>query len=137
MPKLRSYKRLITSDFEKEDQELIERIGGSINDSFNELYFTLNGRVELTNNIACTVRTVDITVDSNGIPVSRTTFTLNSTTPVIGCQVIMAANQTNTVVYPTGAPFISFTQLDQALLINHITGLQANNRYTLRIVAYN
>lgn len=137
MPKLKSYKRIITSDFKKEDQELVEQVGDSVNDAFNDVYFTLNGRVELTNNIACTVRLVEVTVGANGVPVNQTTFTLNNTQPVIGCQVIMAINQTNTASYPTGAPFISYTQLDQSLLINHITGLQPNQRYTLRIVAYN
>lgn len=137
MSKLKSYKRIITSDFEKEDQGMIEQLGGSVNDAFNELYFTMNGRVDLTNNLYCTVRLVDVIVDSNGTPTNRTTFSLNNTQPVIGCQVIMAINQTNSAVYPTGSPFLSYTQLDQVLLINNITGLQANQRYTLRIVAYN
>lgn len=137
MSKLSTYKRIITSDFEKEDQKMIEQLGRPVNDAFNQIYYTLNGRVDLTNNIFCTVRTVDVVVDASGIPVSRTTITLNNTQPVIGCQVLMAMNQVNSNTYPTGAPFISFTQLDQALLINHITGLQANQRYTLRIVAYN
>jgi hypothetical protein len=137
MSKLPNYKRIITSDFEKEDQEMIEQLGRSVNDAFNQVYFTLNGRVDLTNNLFCTVRVVDVVVDSNGIPVSRTTVSLNNTQPVIGCIVLQATNQTNTAIYPSGAPFVSFTQLDQALLINHITGLQPNNRYTLRIVAFN
>lgn len=137
MAKLPNYKRIITSDFEKENQKMIEQLGRVINDGFNQVYFTLNGRVDLRNNVFCTVRDVDVTLDSNGIPVSRTTFNLNSTQSVIGCQVISAVNQTNSAVYPTGAPFISFTQLDGAILINHITGLQANNRYSLRVVAYN
>jgi hypothetical protein len=137
MPKLKSYKRIITSDYEKDSQPLVEQLGDTLNDAFNDIYFTLNGRVELSNNIACTVRFVDVTVDANGIPTSRTTFSVNNTLPVIGCQVIQALNQTNSAVYPTGAPFISYTQIDQALLINHITGLQPNMRYTLRIVAYN
>jgi bacillopeptidase F (M6 metalloprotease family) len=137
MPRLKSYKRIITSDYKAEDREMIEQLAGSVNDAFNDVYFILNGRVELTNNLYCTVRLVDVTVDANGIPTSRTTITLNNTQPVIGCAVLSAANQTNSAVYPTGAPFISFTQIDQALLINHITGLQANNRYTIRIVAFN
>lgn len=135
--KLPNYKRIITSDFKQEDQEMIEQLGRNINDGFNQVYFTLNGRINLSDNIYCTVRTVDVTLDANGIPVSRTTFSLNNTQPVIGCQVLDAKNQTNSAVYPTGAPFISYTQLDQALLINHITGLQPGQRYTLRIVAYN
>lgn len=137
MSKLKSFKRLITSDYPKEDQQIVEQLGISINDGFNEVYYTLNGRIDLTNNVYCSVRTLDVTVDENGNPTSRTTFGLNTTQLVIGCQVIMALNQTNSAIYPTGAPFISFTQLDQAILINNITGLQPNNRYSIRVVAYN
>lgn len=137
MSKLKSYRRIITKDYKKEDQELVETLADPINDSFNEIYYTLNGRVDLVNNLYCSVRVVDVIADANGIPVNRTTFSLNNTQPVIGCIVLQAINQTNTASYPTGAPFISFTQLDQAILINHITGLQPNQRYTLRIVAFN
>ena len=137
MSKPKSYKRLITSDFEEKDQELVEKLGLILNDSFNELYYALNGRIDLTNNIFCSVRVLDIIVDANGIPTSRTTFSLNSTAIVVGCQVLAADNQTNSATYPSGAPFINFTQIDQAILINHITGLQANQRYTIRVVAYN
>lgn len=137
MPKLKSYKRIITSDYEKDVQPVVEQLADTINDAFNDVYFTLNGRVDLRNNIFCSVKDVDVTVDANGFPVSRTTFGLDRQATVIGCQVISAINQTNSAIYPAGAPFISFTQLDQALLINHITGLQPNMRYTLRIVAYN
>lgn len=137
MPKLKSYKRIITSDYKDEDQQLVEQLGGSVNDGFNDVYFVLNGRVELSNNVYCSVRLVDVIVDANGIPTSRTTVSLNSTQAVIGCHVMMAINQTNSAVYPTGAPFISYTQVNQALLINHITGLQPDMRYTLRIVAFN
>lgn len=137
MSKLPNFKRIITTDYPKENQAMIEQLGRSVNDAFNQVYSTLNGRVDLLNNISCTVRTVDVTVDASGIPINQTTISLNSTQQVIGCQVIQALNQTNSNIYPSGAPFISFTQIDQALLLNHITGLQANNRYTLRIVAFN
>jgi hypothetical protein len=137
MPRLKSYKRIITSDYKKEDQEVVEQLGDTLNDAFGDIYYALNGRVELNTNISCSVRLVDVIVDSAGVPVSRILMGLNGILPVIGCQVIQAINQTNSNVYPTGAPFITYTQLDQAILINHITGLQANMRYTLRIVAYN
>lgn len=137
MAKLPSYKRIITSDYSEEDRPMIEQLGGSVNDAFNQVFFTLNGRVDLRNNLFCSVRDVDVTLDANGLPINRTTFGLNSTTQVIGCIVISAINQTNSAIYPTSAPFISFSQLDNSILINHITGLQAGMRYTLRIVAFN
>ena len=137
MAKLRSYRRIVTSDYEQEQQQLVEKLADPINDSFNEVYFTLNGRVDLTNNVFCTVRLVDVIVNASGVPVNRTSFGLNNTQPVIGCQVLQAINQTNSSIYPTGAPFITFTQSEQSIIINHVTGLQPNMRYTLRIVAYN
>lgn len=137
MSKLKSYRRIITSDYGKDVQPTIEKLGITLNDSFNEVYYTLNGRVDLTNNLFCSVRTLDITVDANGIPTTRTTFGLNSTSSVIGCTVLSAVNQVNSAVYPLGAPFISFTQVDQAILINHITGLQPETRYTITVVAFN
>ena len=66
--KLKSFRRIITQDFDKEYQKLIEQISSPINNAFNELYFTLNGRVSLQDNVYCTVKDLDITVDSNGNP---------------------------------------------------------------------
>jgi len=138
MPTLKSYKRIITSDYASEDKKLIEQLGGTVNDAFNDVYFVLNGKTDLRTNIACTVKDIDIIVDSNGNPVSRTVFTVkNPGTPVIGISIIFAQNQTNSVVYPVSHPFISFTPVEGGVLINNITGLQANQRYLIRLIAWN
>jgi len=136
MPKLSSYRRIITNDFKKEEKKLIEQLASPINDSFNELYFATNGRLSLRENVFCTVKDVDITVDAAGIPVSNVSFGLDRQGNILGCTVLSAINQTNTAVYPAGAPFISFVQNGNSIIVNHITGLQAGYRYTVRIVAY-
>lgn len=136
MPKLASYKRIVTNDFEKEDRKFVEKIAGPINDAFNELYFATNGRLSLTENLYCSVKILDVTVDSNGIPVNQTVFTVDKPTPVIGIQVIQAVNQENSGIYPTGQPFVSFSPITTGILINHVSGLQANQRYTLRLIAW-
>lgn len=138
MPTLKSYKRIITQDYDKEDEKLIEQLGGTVNDAFNDVYFVLNGKVDLKTNIACTVKDIEITVNSTGAPVNRTVFTVkNPATPVIGISVIFAQNLTNSAVYPTSQPFISFTPIESGILINNITGLQANQRYLIRLIAWN
>jgi hypothetical protein len=138
MPKLKSYKRVITKDFEEEDRKLVESLGGNMNDSFGDLYFVLSGRVDLATNIACTLRDVEVIVDATGKPINRTVFTVqNPTLPIIGITVILALNLTNSSVYPTSQPFISFVQVDGGVLINNITGLQPNQRYLVRLVAWN
>ncbi len=136
MPKLASYKRIITNDYPAENKEFVEKIAGPINDSFNELYFATNGRLNLSENLFCTVKLIDVTVNASGVPTTSTTFTLDKQASVTGIQVIYAVNQTNTAIYPTGQPFISFTPISNGILINHVSGLQANQRYTIRLIAW-
>lgn len=136
MPNLSSYKRIITNDYPAEDKEFVQKIAAPINDSFNELYFATNGRLSLSDNLFCTVKLIDVTVNANGVPTTSTTFTLDNQAPVVGIQVIYAVNQTNTAIYPTGQPFISFTPISNGVLINHVSGLQANQRYTIRLIAW-
>jgi len=136
--KLKSFKRIVTTDYPADNRELIEKLGLSLNDSINDILFTLNGRVDLQNNIQCTVKLFDVIVDTQGTPTTRTIFTVNNPgVPVLGISVLSATNKDNPAIYPTGYPFISFTQTDSGILINNITGLQAGQRYSLRIVAWN
>jgi hypothetical protein len=138
MPQLKSYRRIITTDFDPEFKPLVENMGSNINDGFADLFFAVGGRLDLKTNIFCTVKDVDVTVDASGNPVGRTVFTTkNPGVPVLGISVIAATNQTNTASYPTSHPFISFTQVDSGVLINNITGLQPNVRYTIRLIAWN
>src|SRR6478609_221597 len=105
MPKLASYRRLITNDFkDPDDKRLIQQLSSPINDAFNELYFACNGRLSLKDNLFCTVKDVDI---EGGTGAS---FNLDKQGTVLGCMVISAINQTNSAVFPTGQPFVSFVQ---------------------------
>lgn len=136
MSKLSSYKRINTSDFDDKDKELVEKIAGPINSAFNEIYFTLNGRLDVVNNFASKYKELDVTVNASGNPVNQTIFSIDPATRILGLSVIAAANQDNTSTYPTGQPFISYTQIESGILINNITGLQANNRYRIRIIVW-
>jgi hypothetical protein len=136
--KLPSYKRIITQDYEPDDQELIEQLSGNINDSFGLLYSALNKRLTFGDNLSSTIRDVEITVDSNGKPVNDVFFRLDVlNTPVIGCFCIRALNLTNSNVYPTGSPWISFIQSENQIRVLNVTNLQPNNRYSLKIIALN
>lgn len=136
--KLPSYRRIITGDFPQEDKQLVEQLGSNVNDGFNVVYQALNKRLTFADNIASTVRTIDVTVDSNGIPSQAVSFKSDvPNTPVLGVIVLSAQNLTNSAVYPTGQPFISYTQNGDAIFINNITGLQARNQYRLIVLAIN
>jgi hypothetical protein len=136
--KLPSYKRIITQDYDQENQELVEQLGGNVNDSFNLIYSALNNRLTFGENIASTVKDVEIIVDSTGKPINDTSFRLDVTnTPVLGCICIKATNLANSNTYPTGAPWISFAQNDNSIRILNVTNLQPNTRYSLKIIALN
>jgi hypothetical protein len=138
MAKLKSFRRIITTDYDQKYSDLVEKMGSVINDSVTDILFTLNGRLDIRSNFYCTYKEIEVTVDATGTPTSRTVFTLtNPGVQVIGLSLLYAANQDNPSVYPTTAPFISWVQVDNGILINNITGLQANNRYKLRIIAWN
>lgn len=136
MGKLQSYKRIISSDYPEEQQKMAEMIGESVNSAVDDILYTLNNKVTLKDNVACTVRDVELTVDAGG-GTGNARFSITDRTQVIGILVIQALNLTNSSIYPTGAPFISFTQLDNSILINNITGLLPGYRWRVRIVAFN
>lgn len=49
MPKLSDIRRIIPEDFEEEQQELVEKIGGSYNEFADELYQVVNGQLDFDN----------------------------------------------------------------------------------------
>lgn len=115
---------------------MIEILTPTINNGVEVLYEALNNNVSIRDNIDCTVRDVQLSVNTQGIPVGLTTFTVNSNNRVDGCQVIKVENLTNSGVYLTSGPFITYSQIDNRITINHITGLVPGNNYTIRVIAY-
>jgi hypothetical protein len=136
MAKLPNFKRLYKTDFKQENQDLIEQLSFIINGAFDSIYQTLNQQVSLQDNIQCTVKDVTVVVDATGKPTSTSSMSLSANGQVTGLTVIMANNITNSTTYPTGMPFISYTVSGKTVIFNNITGLQANNKYTLRVIAF-
>lgn len=135
--KLSNFKRIISTDFEEEDQKLIELLGRNLNDGIDGLYFALNNKLTFEDNFLASVKDIEVTVGATGTPTTRTSILLSNNLPVKGTFVISAINKTNATSYPTAAPFISFTQNGTTLFIDNITGLVANNRYIVRFIAFN
>ena len=137
MTKLQSYKRIISSDFEEEDKALVEQLADSLNTVIDDMQYALNNKLSLTDNLYCSVKDVTLSVDSSG-NVKDTRVNLDNTTvQVKGIQVIQVSNLTNPSIYPTGCPFISWTQLSGGIMINNITGLLPNYRWQVRFIAWN
>ena len=134
MAKLPSFPRLKKTDFAPEFQGLIEQLSYTVNNGLEALTNAVSGNLG-TENLDVSVKTVTLTVDSSGTPIGGASFSVDSTTSILGLRVIKAVNLTNAIVYPTGQPFISYTQSGNRITINNITGLPANYRFTLTVVA--
>lgn len=52
---------------------------------------------------------------------------------IIGLNVVRAENLTNSAVYPTNAPFLSWGVSTNIMTILNITGIQDNNKYRLTL----
>lgn len=114
----------------------MDQLAVSLNIGIESLYNALNKNLSIKDNIKCTVKDLTLTVDATGKPTSPTQFALDISGQIIGTQVIYAINTQNPAIYPTGGIFISFTQTSSGVLINNITGLPANQPFTIRVVAY-
>lgn len=135
--RLPSFRWLLKTDYEEQYDKLIETMSKSLNYGIDALYQALNKQLTLRDNIKCTVKDITLKVDASGIPITRTSFILDLTGKLDGTQVILAINQTNSQVYPSGGIFISFSQNDKIVTITNITGLTPNDVYLIRLIAWN
>ena len=132
---LPGFTRITKSDFAKEMQDLIEKLGNIINRNTEIIYELGNKKVSLRDNILCSVRDITVQVDASGIPLTATSAVLDATGLIDGVTVINAqANVTN--VYPTTQPFIAYTPKSQSINIDVIKGLLPGYTWTLRIIIW-
>lgn len=136
MAKLPSFKRLFKSDYPTDQQNLVETLSSSLNIGIESLYEALNKKLTFKDNFLGSTKEVLLEVGISGEPKITTGFSLDGlTTPIEGLMVVRAENLTNSSVYPTSGVFVSYTQSGGSIIINHVTGLQANNKYKLKVIA--
>jgi len=132
------FRRLYKTDFQKEYQDFADALASTVNINFEILYEALKKKITLADNLASTVKDVDVIVDSNGKPTTTITVTPDTQLPIIGCSVINATNLDNSSIYPTAQPFVTWTLNSQGKFqLNNISGLQANQKYRLKLVIWN
>lgn len=131
--KLQGFKRLYKGDFDPEDQPLVEELSVPFNSNIEPLYEAINGRLTFGDNIKGVLKVIQVELNSSGIPISPVGFLASSTDRIVGCQVVKAENLTNSTTYPTATPFISYSQVDNRITVNHIAGLPANNVFRLTV----
>jgi cell division protein ZapA (FtsZ GTPase activity inhibitor) len=134
--KLPSFKRIFKTDYKPNIQATIEQLARSINDGMDNLFNMSNKNVSLDDNLYCIVKTITVTVDSTGTPKQTVGFKNTLSSKIKGLQVINAQNSTDSSIYVNNCPFISFSESSSFININNITGLPANNKFDLTIIAW-
>lgn len=132
--KIPSYKRLYKTDYDAEDQALVEQISGSVNNGFDVVYEALNGKLTFGDNFLGTLKSFTVTVDSSGTPIGPTTVNFNFNGRVGGVLVINAVNLVNSNIYPTSGVNVAFTASTSSITINNVGGIQANQPYQISII---
>jgi hypothetical protein len=136
MAKLQSFKRLIIEDFPEKDRNLVAKLAYPINSTFEDILNVLNKNLTIEDNLTINKKDFTVTVDANGVPIVNTVILSGLNSSCVGMQVIKAINSTNPTISPTGTPFITFSDNSGQITISKITNLQANNKYTLRVILY-
>lgn len=137
MGKLNDLRRLTVEDFKQEERQMVEKIANIENLFKEDVIREFNGNVDWNNLKADLVR-MTIRVNASGIPINNTKFSSTVDRP-IGFNVISATNKDDLSAsgYPTGQPWIiPKTITGKVVEIAKVTGLVANNDYTLYIVVY-
>ena len=134
--KLPSFRRIVKSDYDEENESLIETLSFTLNASMESLFSAFNRSISLKDNVACTVKNITVAVDSSGKPKSSTQFRLDTNARALGITVLNAINNSNPSILPLAGVFVSFSQEGTNIIINNIKGLPSDQQFTLTLVAF-
>ena len=126
-------RRLTREDFDKEDQNLVDKLGSVLNPFLEQMVAGLNKNITVQENIPFEFKSFIVTPDADGIPVDLVQF--KTSIKPQGMVVIRASNQTD-ATFPTSAPFITWSLNNGIITIQHITGIAANLEYQITILIF-
>ncbi len=133
---LDKFKRLLRTDFEEQFQDLIDKLAFSINNTLESVVDAFNNKISLKDNIQCTLKSFAVVVDSSGTPINSVSFQMTIPNKPIGILCLNAQNLTNNTAYSNSGITVYWSLTGKTVIINNITGLIANNKYQLTLVAF-
>ena len=122
-------KRITSESVKPESRDAIDTVGSSVNNFMEEVYLSIMKGLTITDNLNMELKTITLTVDSNGIPTPTVTFKTIIKTRVQGLLCIRVLSG-----LPLNQPFLSFTENNGIVTLTHITGLTANTNYQIVIL---
>lgn len=136
MSKLPNFRRIYKTDYPQDQQDLVDKLAVTINNGFELLYDALNNKLTLADNLAVSVKDITVTVDASGVPTKNLSFNVTFPGKVSTIEVGRTTNLTNSSALLTGGVSLLFTQSNSTVNIQQITGLQPNQKYQIRVVAW-
>lgn len=130
--KIRIPEKLRTEDFDSEHQDTVGKIAKIYNQFTESVFRVLDGNIDFTN-LSRQIVTIDITTDATGKLVNPPQIKLTIPGRVNGLNCISAINLVKSDVYPTSAPFISYSVGNSILTILNVSGIQNNSQFRLTI----
>lgn len=134
MSKIDNFKKIIKEDFDKQYQDLADKLGYSVNPFAEQVVDALTNGLSIDDNFNWAKKQITITVDSSGKPTQTMQFKSGITGASYGISVEKAVNLTSPTVYPTNTPFINYSETSGLITINNISGLPASNKFTLNLI---
>lgn len=130
--KIRIPEKLRTEDFPSEIQDSIGKIGKIYNQFTEQVFRALNGGIDFEN-LDRQLIDVDIVTDGSGNLVNPPQVKLTNRNRINGINCVNAINLVNPTIYPSGAPFVSFSSSGTILSILNVTGIPANSQFRLTL----
>jgi hypothetical protein len=132
--KLNNLKRIVVEEFSQEDQPVVEKLAFSLNPMLDQLTTAFNKNIDF-DNLNQEVLEFVVEVDNNGRPKVPTELRSSLRTRVRGYVVIRAQNENPNGPIPTASPLISYNQNESGVRVIGVTGLPANNKFRLTVIA--
>ena len=128
--------RIKASDFPPKERAIAELLGGVINPFIEKVVIGFNKNLTVDDNLPFEFKTLDLRVDSNGIPINAAlviqALTIQTTLKNLkGFLCLNATDLAGTNAFPTHTPFVVFEAQGQKVTIKKITGLTASKLYRL------
>jgi hypothetical protein len=121
--------RIKTNDFPDDQKQLADTLGGILNPFIDKLVIGFNKNFTVDDNLPFEFKTVDIEVDSFGIPLAN--GIINTGLRNFKGYICINVLDINNLGLPDYAPFL-FTEVSgNAVSINKITGLNTGGSYRL------
>lgn len=134
MSKLSNPTRVTKESVPKEYQGVVESVGGPFNDFSDQVYFALNGNITVTDNLNMRYKILDLSVNGSGNPLLLTQFKNTLNIRPTGILVVKVENLTNPTIYPSGAPFASWSENGGVITVNNVTGLSTDYKWRITVL---